>query len=268
MLTTLARGSLVVFENKLFGRALALDDIMQTTTRDEFFYHEMMVHVPLYAVEKPRRVLIIGGGDGGILREVMKHAVVESCTMIEIDPSVTELGKKYFPAHSAGAFDDSRVTLKFEDGAKFVAETQEKFDAIIVDSTDPVGPGKVLFEPAFYENCKRALTDEGVLVTQNGVPFLQAGELASTSAAWRALELDFTFFRVSVPTYVGGDMACGFASRSSRARTDSDDRATMAARFAERPVEGLRYYTPAVHSAAFAMPKYMSEIVAGNTSFV
>src|SRR5690606_23586133 len=130
-----------VFENARFGRVLTLDGIVQTTEGDEFIYHEMLAHVPILAHGSARRVLIIGGGDGGMAREVLRHRSVERVTMVEIDAGVVEFAKKYLPNLSAGAFDDPRLDLVIADGAAYVAETDERFDVIIVDSTDPIGPG-------------------------------------------------------------------------------------------------------------------------------
>ncbi|MGB1548679.1 MAG: polyamine aminopropyltransferase, partial [Alphaproteobacteria bacterium] len=204
---------LIIFENPQFGRVLALDGNVQTTEGDEFFYHEMLNHPAILAHGEVKRVLIIGGGDGGALREALKHPI-EKATMVEIDPSVIELSKQYLPTLSAGAFDDPRTELIIWDGTKFVAETDERFDVIIVDSTDPVGPAKVLFQEEFYTNCKRCLTERGILITQSGVPFLQGEEARDVHRRLRSLFADNGFLMVPVPTYVGGFMAIGWASLS------------------------------------------------------
>ena len=172
-----------VFENARFGRVLTLDGVVQTTEGDEFIYHEMMAHVPILAHGAARRVLIVGGGDGGMAREVLRHRAVEHVTMVEIDAGVVEFSKKYLPSLSAGAFDDPRLDLVIADGADFVAQTDRRFDVAIIDSTDPVGPGEVLFTDTFYGRAKRCLAPGGVLVTQNGVPFMQGDELAGTRCA-------------------------------------------------------------------------------------
>ncbi|MDH5767074.1 MAG: polyamine aminopropyltransferase, partial [Gammaproteobacteria bacterium] len=159
---------LVIFENAKFGRVMALDGIIQTTEADEFIYHEMLTHVPLLAHGNVKRVLIIGGGDGGMLREVCKHSSVEHITQVEIDDQVVDMCKEYLPNHSAGAYDDPRVNIVIDDGANFVRQCTDKFDVIISDSTDPIGPGDVLFTSDFYADCKQCLTEDGILVTQNG----------------------------------------------------------------------------------------------------
>ena len=144
-----------VFESPEFGRFLVLDGYMMLTEKDEFIYHEMLTHVPILAHGAARRVLIIGGGDGGMLREVAKHKSVERITMVEIDGTVVDMCKEFLPNHSQGAFDDPRLNLVIDDGMRFVATTEERFDVIISDSTDPIGPGEVLFSENFYQACRR-----------------------------------------------------------------------------------------------------------------
>jgi len=247
---------LVIFDNPTFGRMMTLDGATQVTTADEFIYHEMMTHVPVLAHGSVKSLLIIGGGDGGILREAARHKSIENLTMVEIDPAVTEFSKKHLPMVSAGAFDDPRLDLIFEDGTKFVAETEKRFDVIIVDSTDPVGPGAVLFEEEFYRNARRRLTEGGVLVTQNGVPFLQPDELTSSIGKFRRLFADGSCYLATIPTYVGGPMAMGWASDNVSLR--KHDVREISARFALSGFE-TKYYTPSVHVGAFALPRYVEK---------
>ncbi|HAE04091.1 MAG TPA: polyamine aminopropyltransferase, partial [Rhodospirillaceae bacterium] len=184
---------------------------------DEFVYHEMMAHVPILAHGAARAVLIIGGGDGGMAREVLKHSNT-LVTMVEIDGAVVDFCQEHLPNHSAGAFDNPRLDLIIADGAQFVKETERRFDVILVDSTDPIGPGAVLFTAEFYADCKRCLTPGGVVVTQNGVPFVQPEEVTNS---YRRLGESFTdvhFYRAAVPTYQGGDMAFGWASDNAQLR--------------------------------------------------
>ena len=148
---------IIIFHNSKFGRVMALDGIIQTTERDEFIYHEMLTHVPIFSHGSVENVLIIGGGDGGMLREVTRHDTVTGVTMVEIDRSVIEMCREYLPKHSNGAFDDPRLNLVISDGAEYVKTTDAKFDVIIVDSTDPIGPGESLFTKEFYSDCKRCL---------------------------------------------------------------------------------------------------------------
>ncbi|AWK89320.1 polyamine aminopropyltransferase [Azospirillum thermophilum] len=251
---------LVIFENPLLGRVMALDGVIQTTEGDEHVYHEMLGHVPILAHGAARRVLIIGGGDGGLLRRVLEHPGVERATMVEIDRSVVDLSIEYLPAISAGAFDDPRAELVIADGCRFVKETPESFDVILVDSTDPHGPGAVLFTEEFYRDCKARLAPGGILCTQNGVPFLQPEELRSSHQRLGRLFADASFFVAPVPTYYGGFMAFGWATDDAalRRRTAGEIRGRFAA-------AGLktRYYTPDIHVASFALPAFMLDILGG-----
>ena len=249
---------LIIFENERFGRVLTLDGVVQTTEGDEFVYHEMMAHVPVVAHGAARRVLIIGGGDGGMAREVLKHRAVEQVTMVEIDRGVVDMSVEHLPSLSAGAFDDPRLNLVITDGAKYVAETADRFDVIIVDSTDPIGPGEVLFTAEFYANCKRCLTEGGIVVTQNGVPSLQGSEVTNS---WNRLGKSFKdvwFYVAAVPTYQGGFMTLGWASDDPAKRRH--DVAAIEARWAPLGIE-TRYYTPAIHQACFALPKFVLDLM-------
>lgn len=247
---------LVIFDTPTFGRVLVLDGVLQTTEADEYFYHEMLAHPPLLAHGAVGDVLIIGGGDGGTLREVLKHRNIRRVTIVEIDADVVENCRRYLPSISKGAFEDRRTELVFADGVAFVAETKDKFDLIIVDSTDPTGPGEALFEERFYADCKAGLKEKGILVTQNGVPFLQGAELATSYRRLKSLFADATFYLTAVPSYVGGFMALGWASTEAANRRVPLE--TLETRFAEAAIE-TRYYTPAVHLAAFALPRYIMD---------
>lgn len=249
---------LVIFKNPTFGRMMMLDGVTQTTEADEFIYHEMLAHVPILAHGDAKKVLIIGGGDGGMLREVLRHTSVELCTMVEIDPSVVELSKQYLPNHSAGAFDDPRAHLVFDDGAAFVKNPPHTYDVMIVDSTDPIGPGEVLFQDTFYANTRRCLNPGGILVTQNGVPFMQPDELKNTVTHLKHLFADASCYLATIPTYVGGPMAMGWATDNAELRFIDID--VLDARFKNTGIK-TRYYSPAVHKAAFALPGYVSDIV-------
>ncbi len=248
---------LVIFETPHFGRVLALDGIIQTTDRDEFAYHEMLAHVPLFAHGRAKHVLIIGGGDGGVLREVLRHDI-EKATMVEIDRTVVDLCREYMPGLSNGAFDDPRTHLLIADGLKFIAETDETFDVIIIDSTDPVGPGEVLFSEAFYADCKKRLTTGGVLVTQNGVPSFQGDEVTNSYRRLSTQFSDVSLYLTVVPTYVGGFMALGWATddKALRKQTEAD----IAPRFDAAGLK-TRYYTPGIHAAAFALPPFIAELL-------
>lgn len=249
---------LVLYENPKFGRMLALDGVTQVTEADEFIYHEMLTHVPLLAHGNVRSVLIVGGGDGGMLREVVRHPGVERVTMVEIDEGVVTFSKEYLPKVSDGAFDDPRLDLVIADGAEYMRDAGDGFDVIIVDSTDPIGPGEVLFTDHFYGHAKRRLNEGGVLVTQNGVPFLQGAELTGTMRAFGQLFADRTCYLATVPTYVGGPMAFGFGTDDTSLRRVTVE--TLADRYRQAGLS-TRYYTPEVHRAAFALPGYVQELL-------
>jgi len=254
-----AHQRLVLFENATFGRVLALDGVLQTTEKDEFIYHEMLAHLPILAHGRVRKVLIIGGGDGGMLEEVLKHQAVEKVTMVDIDDTVIELAKRYLRSICGQAFEDPRTDLVIADGTAFVADCAERYDVIIVDSTDPIGPGEALFTANFYRNCKACLSPGGVLVTQNGVPFLQSGELADTLACLRPLFADVSCYLATVPTYVGGPMAFGWASDDKTLRQPALE--VLQERLSQAGME-TRYYTPEVHLAAFDLPPYIARLTA------
>lgn len=245
---------LVIFHNAKMGRVMALDGVIQTTEADEFIYHEMMAHVPILAHGNVKTVLIIGGGDGGMLREVVKHKNIEKITMVEIDKSVVELCTKYLPNHSQGAFNDPRLTLVINDGMKFVSETTEQYDVIISDSTDPIGPAEVLFTENFYQACFRCLTEKGILVTQNGTPFMQIDEVKSTAQKMQNLFTDWHFYRAAVPTYIGGDMTFAWGAKDACAR--HIPLVTLKERLQQADIN-VHYYNSAIHQAAFALPQYV-----------
>ncbi len=247
-----------VFENRQFGRVLTLDGVVQTTQGDEFIYHEMLTHVPILAHGNARRVLIIGGGDGGTAREVLRHQTVETVTMVEIDEGVVAFSKTYLPSLSDGAFDDPRLNLVNADGAEFMSESVDEFDVIIIDSTDPIGPGKVLFTDHFYSHAKKRLAVEGVLVTQNGVPFLQPDELRDTMRAFQRLFVDWGCYTACIPTYAGGPMAFGWGALSTVPRNVPVD--VLHERLADARLD-LAYYTPDVHKAAFCLPRYIEKLL-------
>jgi len=244
-----------IFENAFLGRVLALDGIIQTTERDEHVYHEMLTHVPLLGHGAVRDVLIVGGGDGGMLEEVLKHPV-DSATLVEIDPEVVELSRRYLPAICGEAFDDPRSTVVIGDGAAFVNSTDRRFDLIIVDSSDPIGPAEVLFRGDFYGACRHALKPGGVLVTQNGVVFYQEDEVRGTHACFKELFTCHGFYFAAVPMYAGGLMAFGWAS--DEVDLAAVPESVVASRFRESGF-GTRYYSEAIHKAAFAWPNHLRE---------
>jgi spermidine synthase len=232
----------------LFGRMLILDDAVQTTERDEHVYHEMLAHLPLLTHPAPRRVLIIGGGDGGTLEEVLKHPV-EQATMVEIDPAVVEVSRTYLPAIANAAFQDPRARLLFADGIAFVHETAERFDVILVDSTDPKGPGVALFSPEFFGQCSRVLRSGGILATQSGSLLYQRDLLDRVGRDLATLFPLVAPYWAAVPAYPGTLWTFTLASREADPRRV--DREMVARRTGEL---GLRYYDADAHHAALVLP--------------
>jgi spermidine synthase len=253
---------LIVADSVRFGRLVALDGVTQLTMADEAAYHEMLAHVPILAHGKVEDVLIIGGGDGGMAEEVLKHKGVRRLVMVEIDAGVIDFAREHLAELHRNCFDDPRFELVIADGKDFAANATDKFDLAIVDSTDPIGPGEVLFTREFYGDCKRLLKPGGVLVTQNGVPFFQAGELKNTVFNFARLFADAGCYLTVVPTYVGGFMALGWGT---------DDEALRAVPLADLrqryEAAGLatRHYTPELHKGAFALPRFIEEIVTSAT---
>lgn len=250
---------LIIFENAALGRVMALDGVVQTTERDEFIYHEMMTHVPLLAHGAAKRVLIIGGGDGAMLREVSRHQNIEQITMVEIDAGVVTFCQQFLPNHSAGAYEDPRFNLVIDDGVNFVRQCNDKFDVIISDCTDPIGPGESLFTSEFYAGCRRCLNENGIFVAQNGVCFLQQDEAVNSHRKLSHYFSDVSFYQAAIPTYYGGIMTFAWASDNPALR--QLDRATLQARF---DAAGLtcRYYNPAIHTGSFALPQYLLNALA------
>ena len=252
---------ILVFESSSHGVVLVLDGCVQITQSDEFVYQEMIAHVPIVEHGRAERVLIIGAGDGGVLRRVLQHRGVRAATMIEIDEAVVRLSKQYLPEIGAGAWQDERAEVIIGDGIQYVAAaTAQSVDVIIVDSTDPAGVGEVLFSDAFYEDCARILRPGGIIVTQSGVPFMQGTELLETTRRRANWFSTVTAYVAAVPTYVGGFMALGFASNSDEPGLTSVPQLYTRAR-ASGILGHTRYWTPEVHHAAFQLPPYIAEIM-------
>ncbi|WP_223789962.1 polyamine aminopropyltransferase [Marinicella meishanensis] len=245
-----AHQHLVIFENQQWGTVMVLDGVVQTTERDEFIYHEMMTHVPLLSHPKPQKVLIVGGGDGGILREVLKHPGIETVTQVEIDQAVIDMCRQHLPNHSQGAFADPRVKVVIGDGVDFVAECTEQFDVIISDSTDPIGPGESLFTSRFYQGVAKCLTEDGIFVAQNGVSFMQLDEVTTTHRRLTPHFQDVTFYSAAVPTYVGGIMTFAWAAHNPALRQAELDPQRL-------HTLTTRYHNAGIHRAAFALPQYI-----------
>ncbi len=253
---------IVIFESEDHGRVLMLDGIVQITERDEFIYQEMITHVPLLAHGAAKHVLIIGAGDGGVLRRVLQHRGVERVVMVEIDGDVIRLSSELLPGIAGEAWRDARAEVIVGDGIDFVINARtSSFDVILVDSTDPVGVGEALFTDQFYEHCERVLTEHGIIVNQCGVPFMQAEELRQSSLRRARIFSHVTAYVVAVPTYVGGFMTLGIAAKGrGLTRSDVD---VVRDRAREAGILGrTRYWTPEMHVSAFTLPPYISEQLA------
>lgn len=249
---------IMVFESHLHGRVMLLDGVVQITEADEFVYQEMLTHVPLLAHGSASRVLIIGAGDGGVLRRVLQHRNVIQAVMVEIDGEVIRLAKEHMPNIAGDAWNDPRAQVIVGDGIDYVRTAPDgSFDAIIVDSTDPIGVGEVLFTDEFYMNAARVLSEGGLIVNQCGVPFMQADELRDTSLRRRNFFGHVGAYVAAVPTYVGGFMTLGFAAK--QAGLDAVPVETIRQRAQAAGVLGTgRYWTPEVHHAAFQLPPYIA----------
>lgn len=253
--------SIAIYRAPVLGRVLVLDGVVQTTEADEFIYHEMLAHVPLMAVPEPKRVMIVGGGDGGTLREVLKHPV-ERVDLVEIDIKVIESSREFLPTLNDGGrvFDEPRVNVVVEDAFKYMKEHTGEYDAILVDSTDPVGMAEALFSDEFYRLCRDSLSPTGALSAQDGVVFFQRDEAARTVAALRNLGLHAGAYLAAVPTYYGGNMTLGIAGRHADVLHPDVD--LLRQRFA-RLTGGTRHYSPEVHAASFVLPRWIKDAVEG-----
>ncbi len=250
---------ILVFDSVSHGRVLMLDGVVQITEADEFVYQEMMAHVPLLNHSAVSRALVIGGGDGGILRRVLQHRNVRRAVLVEIDEQVIALSKAHLPGIGGAAWTDPRAEVVVGDAIHYVFEAPaNSFDAVIVDSTDPAGVGEVLFTEDFYRECARVLTDRGVVVNQGGVPFMQGEELRLSSARRAAFFPDTHAYLIAVPTYVGGFMAIGWAAKDPACRAIAA--VEVARRAADAGILGTtRYWTPEIHVGAFNLPPYVAE---------
>ena len=237
-----------------FGKVLTLDGFVMVTEKDEFIYHEMITHVPMATNPKIRKVLVIGAGDGGTVRELTKYQTIDQIDMVEIDKMVVDVCREYIP-QTASQLDDPRVNLYYEDGLKFVRHKENEYDLIIVDSTDPFGPGEGLFTKEFYGNCSKALTEDGILVNQHESPFYTEDALGMQRAHQRIIGFFpiCDVYQVHIPTYPSGHWLFGFASKKYNPITDLDAEAWNRL--------GLKtmYYNTEVHVGSFALPNYVKE---------
>ena len=249
---------IAIYENDSLGRVLTLDGIIQITECDEFVYQEMMAHVPIFSHENPENVLIIGGGDGGILREVLRHKRIKRIVMAEIDQMVIDACVEYMPSvNNAGkVYKDSRTQLIVGDAFAFVKDTDLKFDVVIIDSTDPIGPGEKLFSHEFYKSMIKILKINALVSTQGGVPQFQPGEVGTTLSCLEDAGLKASCYIAAVPTYYGGYMTLGFGALNST--WSLPDLETLDQRFRETCIK-TKHYSPAMHLASFVLPPWIQD---------
>jgi len=235
----------LVFKSKSYGHVLVLDGVIQATERDEFAYQELLAHLPLCSHTNPEKVLVIGGGDGGILREVAKHKSVKSITICEIDKMVIDVSKKYLPEMAKG-FDDPRVNLFIGDGYAYMKARPGEFDVIIVDSSDPVGPAETLFQKEFYENMKAALRPGGIICTQAESQWLHLDIIKNLIGMAKDLFTHAEYAFTTIPTYPSGQIGFLLGSLGDSCKIPKSK------------LEGveLNYYSPEIHSAAFVLPAF------------
>ena len=241
-----------MFQTANHGKMLVLDGIIQLTQSDEFAYHEMLAHVPLFAHPNPENILVIGGGDGGILREAGQHNCIKNIDFCEVDEEVINVCKKFLPDLACG-FDDHRVNINIADGNTFVKAQKNKYDVIIVDSSDPIGPGEALFEPQFYKNLKSALRKNGIIATQGESFFLHKECVINLMKITKSLFPIYGYSYFLVPTYPGGNIGICLGSLGPELKKPYR-------KITERFQKQLKYYTPQIHKASFVMPNFANDM--------
>ncbi|MTI93940.1 MAG: polyamine aminopropyltransferase [Firmicutes bacterium] len=242
---------LAVIDTEPFGRMLVLDGMVQTCLADEFVYHEMIAHVPLFAHPEPKQVLVIGGGDGGAIREVLKHTQVERAVLAEIDGEVIESTRRFLP-EIAGALDDHRVDIQVVDGISYLKQRHNEFDCILVDSTEPVGPAIGLFSQDFYQSVFDALKPDGLMVAQTESPFYNQDILLRAATGMRSVFGQAATYLASIPTYPSGLWSFTMASKKYQPGCLMRQPA---------PDLAVKYYTPELHKASFELPLFVRELL-------
>lgn len=242
---------IAVLDTEPFGRMLVLDGMVQTCTEDEFVYHEMIVHVPLFTHPRPSDVLVVGGGDGGAIREILKHEPVEKAVLVEIDREVVECAKQYLPEIASG-LNDPRVEVIIEDGIVYLQNNPGQFDVILVDSTEPVGPAVGLFTEDFYRLVYAALRPGGILVAQTESPFYNADILVKAYTGMKAVFPRVATYLANVPTYPSGLWSFTLAAKQDAPLPPSRQPA---------PDFASRYYTPELHSSCFVLPRFVKDML-------
>ena len=242
-----------IFKSKTLGNVLTLDGLMMTTVEDEFFYHEMIAHIPLCSHKNPENVLVIGGGDGGTVREVLKHPSVKNVDLCEIDALVIEASKMFLPS-IAGKLDDKRVNIYVEDAIEFIKTKKNCYDVVLVDSTDPMGPGVGLFTEEFYTNVKESLKKGGIVAPQSESPFANKNEMKNMYILLKKVFKTVLPYCGPIPTYPGGYWSWAFCS-------DDNDNTIKDTKRAELIEKDAKLYNTKLHNAVFAVPNFVRKIV-------
>lgn len=252
-----------IFDTPNNGRVMTLDDIVQITTRDESAYAEMLTHLPMFEHGKAERIMIVGGGDLSIADEALKHKGVKEVVLVDIDGRVIELCKQYFGAINAKAFKDKRLTIEVADAFEYLGrkESKNRFDLIVADRPDPVGPGKALFGETFYDRVRNALKPGGFATFQTGVPFYQPWEITEALNELAEFFPSSGLYLTVVPTYIGGFMALSWAGKGKSAKLGTPAGIKQAAAAFKKAKLKTDYYNPAVHAAAFALPEWIARLV-------
>lgn len=242
-----------MIETDQFGTMLVLDGMVMTTDVDEFVYHEMVAHIPLFTHPNPQKVLVVGGGDGGVIREVLKHPSVEKAVLVEIDGKVIEYSKKYLP-NIAGDLENERVDVQVDDGFMHIHNHKNEYDVIMVDSTEPVGPAAKLFEKGFYQGIYEALTEDGIFVAQSDNPWFHADLIKKVFGDVKDIFPITRLYTANIPTYPSGLWTFTLGSKKHD---------PLKVEPAQIPAIETKYYTPELHRAAFALPKFVQDLTEG-----
>ncbi len=248
-----------VFHSRAFGNVLTLDGLMMVTERDEFFYHEMIVHIPMLTHLNPQNILVIGGGDGGTVRELLKHECVSHIDLVEIDGLVIDASKKFFPSVS-GELNNPKVSVLVEDAIDFIKNKENIYDVVLIDSTDPIGPGVGLFNENFYNNVKCALKKGGIVVPQTEGPFAQSENMRKTYKLLRKVFKNVAPYAGPMPTYPGGYWSWGFCSDDVQIPSDYTK---IDEKRAEKIEKTCKIYNRKLHSAVFCVPNFVKELAEG-----
>lgn len=246
---------ILVFSSLSYGNVLVLDGIIQCTERDEFAYQEMLAHLPLFSHPNPEKVLIVGGGDGGVLREVLRHPSVKQAVLCEIDETVINVAKKFFPAMSC-SFNDARAKVLTMDGAKFMNEHINEYDVIITDSSDPIGPAEVLFQKPYYEAIHKSLRSGGLASSQGECLWLDGDLIASVLSFCRSLFSVVEYAYTTVPTYPSGQIGFVLCGKSPGGAFRYPSRIPS-----PKLQDSLRYYNPDIHKASFFLPEFARKML-------